>query len=61
MDSPKLLSSGMAHRWARRFERGCCAIVTYFPLAFVYGITSWALWVILSIGSLPSKSPWLGS
>ncbi|KAI7134343.1 hypothetical protein KC352_g30743, partial [Hortaea werneckii] len=31
----------------RRLERCCCRTFTYFPLAFVYGLTTWAVWVEL--------------
>ncbi|KAI1360272.1 palmitoyltransferase PFA3 [Xylaria arbuscula] len=43
----------MSRRWARRIERYCCRGLTYFPLAFVYGITTWAVWVVVKIGSFP--------
>ena len=36
--------------FARRLERACCSIITYFPLAFVYGVTTWAVWVIGTMG-----------
>ncbi|KAK3685430.1 Palmitoyltransferase PFA3 [Podospora appendiculata] len=49
-----------ARRWARKLERYCCACATYFPLAFVYGITSWAIFVIVTLCSVPSKVSWLG-
>ncbi|ORY71105.1 DHHC zinc finger domain-containing protein [Pseudomassariella vexata] len=51
----------MARRWARRAERYCCNCITYLPLAFVYGLTTWAAWVVVSIGSNPSKSSWIGT
>lgn len=35
---------------AHRFERLCCTLATYFPLAFVYSLTTWAVWVEASIG-----------
>lgn len=35
---------------ARKVERGCCLIATYFPLAFVYGLTTWSVSVEASIG-----------
>jgi palmitoyltransferase ZDHHC2/15/20 len=35
---------------AHRFERICCTLATYFPLAFVYSLTTWAVWVDASIG-----------
>ncbi|KAL6807409.1 DHHC palmitoyltransferase domain-containing protein [Trichoderma sp. SZMC 28013] len=51
----------MAFRWARRFERACCTTAKYFPLAFVYGLTSWACWVVVSIGSESDGTRWIGS
>ncbi|KAI2465663.1 palmitoyltransferase PFA3 [Annulohypoxylon bovei var. microspora] len=52
----------MARRWARRFERYCCNCLTYFPLAFVYGLTTWAVWVVVSIGSSATQKPgWIGT
>ncbi|PHH52678.1 Palmitoyltransferase PFA3 [Ceratocystis fimbriata CBS 114723] len=48
-------------RWARRLERTCCRFVTSIPLALVYGLTTWALWVILSIGSNPPPDSWIDS
>lgn len=50
----------MAFRWARRFERACCTTAKYFPLAFVYGLTSWACWVVVSIGSQSDGTRWIG-
>ncbi|KAI1000762.1 Palmitoyltransferase [Podosphaera aphanis] len=35
--------------------------VTYFPLVFVYLITTWAVWVEASVGFLPTKTRWVGS
>ncbi|CAN9453773.1 unnamed protein product [Alternaria alternata] len=46
--------------WARKVERYCCTAVTYFPLVFVYGLTSWAVWVQAGIGFVPSKNVWTG-
>ncbi|KAK0652910.1 DHHC palmitoyltransferase-domain-containing protein [Cercophora newfieldiana] len=51
----------MARRCARKIERTCCAAATYFPLVFVYGLTSWAVFVVVSLSSLAqSKVWWLG-
>lgn len=47
--------------WARKVERYCCTAVTYFPLLFVYGLTSWAIWVQAGIGFVPSKTVWTGA
>ncbi|KAN0069281.1 DHHC palmitoyltransferase domain containing protein [Elaphomyces granulatus] len=46
--------------WARHCERYCCVAFTYFPLVFVYGITTWAVYVEAGIGLRPSQSKWLG-
>ncbi|PSN66533.1 palmitoyltransferas-like protein PFA3 [Corynespora cassiicola Philippines] len=47
--------------WARRVERYCCNTITYFPLLFVYGLTSWAVWVQAGIGFAGAKKAWSGS
>ncbi|CAN8095764.1 unnamed protein product [Discula destructiva] len=47
-------------RWARRIERCCCRCATYFPLLFVYGLTTWAVLVDCSIGYNAQKSTWIG-
>ncbi|KAJ4362716.1 palmitoyltransferase for Vac8p [Ascochyta clinopodiicola] len=46
--------------WARKVERYCCNTITYFPLLFVYGLTTWACWVEVGIGFVPSKNAWTG-
>ena len=43
-----------------RCERYCCMAATYFPLAFVYSLTSWAVYVEASVGLKPTTSPWIG-
>ncbi|KAK0635335.1 DHHC palmitoyltransferase-domain-containing protein [Bombardia bombarda] len=50
----------MARRWARKLERYCCTCATYFPLAFVYGMTTWAVFVVVTLSSIPSGVSWLG-
>ncbi|KAK1770557.1 zf-DHHC-domain-containing protein [Phialemonium atrogriseum] len=50
----------MTRRWARRIERHLCTCATYFPLAFVYGLTSWAVFVAVNISTVPSKADHLG-
>ncbi|KAJ5257027.1 hypothetical protein N7478_013131 [Penicillium angulare] len=42
--------------WALRCERYCCAIAGCFPLAFVYGLTTWAVWVEASLGVKGSEN-----
>lgn len=44
----------------RRVERYCWNTFTYFPLAFVYGLTSWAVWVAAGIGFEPVRHAWTG-
>jgi hypothetical protein len=48
-------------RWARRVERSCRTFVTYLPLAFVYGLTTWAVWVVVSIGATTVGGTWIGT
>lgn len=31
--------------WARKLERCCCTTFAFFPLVFVYGLTTWAVYV----------------
>ncbi|KAM7186193.1 Palmitoyltransferase [Rhypophila sp. PSN 637] len=50
----------MARRWARKIERYCCSCASYIPLGFVYGGTSWALYVDVRLSRSPSKVEWLG-
>lgn len=58
--SPLSPAPNMTRRWARRIERYCCTCATYFPLAFVYGLTTWAVFVLVNISTVPSKVTWLG-
>lgn len=51
----------MARRWARKFERACCTCATYVPLAFVYSLTSWAVWVVINVGAASTKSVFVGA
>ncbi|CAM1507930.1 Fc.00g047780.m01.CDS01 [Cosmosporella sp. VM-42] len=53
--------SATTRRWARKMERACCAFATYIPLVFVYAITTWAVWVVVNIGSVSIKSSWIGT
>lgn len=59
--SPSIAFTAMA-RWARKMERYCCKCITYFPLVFVYGLTTWAVWVVVGIGNHPAKTvSWTGT
>ncbi|KAI5308683.1 hypothetical protein KEM55_005117 [Ascosphaera atra] len=44
----------------RRAERSCCACVTCMPLAAVYSLTTYTVWVEMSLGFRPTKSSWVG-
>ena len=33
----------------RRLEHCCCQTLTYFPLCFVYGLSTWAVWVLVNV------------
>lgn len=58
--SPNVSPKRRARTVARRVERICVTIFSYFPLAFVYSLTTWAVWVDVSIGFLTTKSRWIG-
>ena len=45
--------------WAKTCERACCRTITYFPLAFVYGLTTWAVWVEAGIGFGHATKGWI--
>ncbi|TKA23215.1 hypothetical protein B0A50_07608 [Salinomyces thailandicus] len=38
----------------RQFENCCCRTIAYFPLVFVYGLTTWAVWVEVKTSFLGS-------
>ncbi|KAF2763757.1 zf-DHHC-domain-containing protein, partial [Teratosphaeria nubilosa] len=42
---------------ARKLERCCCQTFAYFPLLFVYGLTTWAVWVEVSVSFL-GRTTW---
>ncbi|OJD11357.1 hypothetical protein AJ78_07859 [Emergomyces pasteurianus Ep9510] len=59
--SPPLSPSKRRCRdFARRFERLCYNLFTYFPLAFVYGLTTWSVYVEAKIGLQSTRSRWIG-
>ncbi|CRG83654.1 Palmitoyltransferase pfa3 [Talaromyces islandicus] len=60
LGSPEISPKRRPRTWARRIERLCVTVFGYLPLAFVYGLTSWAVWVEAGIGFLPNKSSWIG-
>ncbi|KAF2140780.1 uncharacterized protein K452DRAFT_252669 [Aplosporella prunicola CBS 121167] len=41
---------------ARKCERYICGVFSYFPLAIVYGLTTWAVWVSTQIDMLETKT-----
>ena len=44
--------------WARKVERCCCTTLSYFPLTFVYGLTTWAVWVETHVSFFGGSSIW---
>lgn len=44
--------------WARKVERCCCSTLSYFPLTFVYGLTTWAVWVETQVSFFGGASLW---
>ena len=46
--------------FARRCERCCWTFVTHIPLAFVYGLTTWAVFVEVSLSRIWVLSSWSG-
>ncbi|KAE8355223.1 DHHC palmitoyltransferase-domain-containing protein [Aspergillus coremiiformis] len=53
-------SKRRSRAWALRCERYCCVAASFFPLVFVYGLTTWAVYVEASIGLKPSRNSWVG-
>lgn len=43
--------------WARKVERVCCQTLSYFPLAFVYGLTTWSVWVAVNVSFYSGNTP----
>lgn len=52
--SPKL--NFRRKSWARRLERCCCQTLSYFPLTFVYGLTTWAVYVEVNVSFWTSNT-----
>ena len=46
--------------WIKKLEKCCCSTATYFPLAFVYGLTTWAVWVEASLAPQSSRGSLIG-
>lgn len=44
--------------WARKIERACCSVITYFPLGFIYGLSTWAIWVEAGLGLSTGLNGW---
>ncbi|EME45413.1 hypothetical protein DOTSEDRAFT_43760 [Dothistroma septosporum NZE10] len=44
--------------WARKLERCCCQTFAYFPLTFVYGLTTWAVYVEVDVSFLGIHTGW---
>lgn len=51
LGSPTSPTSPLRRRksFFRRLERCCCTTLTHFPLVFVYGLTTWAVWVEVNV------------
>jgi hypothetical protein len=60
-DSPNVSPKRRVRTVARRAERICVTLASYFPLAFVYSLTTWAVWVEAGVGFTPTKNKWLGA
>lgn len=41
--------------WARKIERCCCSTFAYIPLTFVYGLTTWAVWVATRVALIGER------
>ena len=54
LGSPTSPTSPLRRRksFFRRLERCCCTTLAYFPLTFVYGLTTWAVWVEVNVSFL---------
>ncbi|CAD6503459.1 BgTH12-03123 [Blumeria graminis f. sp. triticale] len=59
--SDAIQSTQIMPKWVRKCERYCCLGVTYFPLFFVYSLTTWAVWVETTIGFLFPNYGWAAS
>lgn len=59
-DSPSSSPTRSRKSFARRLERCCCGGLAYFPLAVVYGLTTWAVYVEVSLGLQPGGGRWVG-
>ncbi|EPE04248.1 palmitoyltransferase pfa3 [Ophiostoma piceae UAMH 11346] len=60
---PPSAMAKFGRRLARRIERSCCLCATYFPLAFVYSLTIWALYVVVNLAMTPTdaaNASWVG-
>lgn len=51
--SPPPSCSRRCKIWARRGECICCVTLAYFPLFFVFGLTTWAVYVQVTTSLLP--------
>ncbi|KAK2882490.1 hypothetical protein FQN49_000289 [Arthroderma sp. PD_2] len=46
---------------AKNCEELLCNVAKYFPLAFVYGLTTWAIWVEAGVSIYHTRSWWKGT
>ena len=56
-----LIDFAMIRRYTRKLERACCVTAKYTPLIFVYGLTTWGVWVVVKIGAYGTSSHWIGA
>jgi palmitoyltransferase len=59
--SPVMKRRGGGGANANTVERACCLTLTYSPLVFVYGLTTWAVCVEVGIGFLEKRPWWTGT
>ncbi|EEP79982.1 palmitoyltransferase PFA3 [Uncinocarpus reesii 1704] len=48
-------------RLLRKCERFICSTAKYFPLVFVYAVSTWAVWIQATVGFSYAKSTWIGN
>ena len=60
-DSPLLSPTRRPRKGlVRRCETCCWAIFTHIPLVFVYSLTTWAVWVEISLSRMWAETSWKG-
>lgn len=54
--SPSPSARRKPRKWAARLERCCCRTLSVFPVALVFGLTTWALWTHTTISYHAAKN-----